>query len=298
MRFIGVDLAWSSRAGTGLCTIADGRVISSTRVTTDDEILAWLASHVSGDVLVAIDAPLIVRNSTGRRPCDQLISQCFGAHHASAHSANLGIQAFRDGVRGERVARALGLDIDPAFAPLTGVRRAIEVYPHPAIVALFDLPVTLKYKAKPNRTLATRSAALAALLGHLETLRGADPPVDVTIAPRWSAIVDAVTDPPSGAALSRVEDEIDAFVCAYVGLYYWTHGTTRCRVAGDLEGGYIVTPVNQQQGACIDARSSAGPRSDPASTVERREPAGSSVTTRDVEKLPISWRFTDFRRRS
>ena len=161
MRFIGVDLAWSSRAGTGLCTIADGRVISSTRVTTDDEILAWLASHVSGDVLVAIDAPLIVRNSTGRRPCDQLISQCFGAHHASAHSANLGIQAFRDGVRGERVARALGLDIDPAFAPLTGVRRAIEVYPHPAIVALFDLPVTLKYKAKPGRTLQSRAALMS-----------------------------------------------------------------------------------------------------------------------------------------
>jgi predicted RNase H-like nuclease len=49
-----------------------------------------------------------------------------------------------------------------------------------------------------------------------------------------------------------VEDELDAFVCAYVAAYYWTHGTRRCRVVGDLESGYIVTPVSERQARCLD----------------------------------------------
>ena len=259
MQFIGVDLAWSSTGGTGLCAIEGGRVVASARLATDAEILAWVGPRAGADVVVAIDAPLVVRNAAGRRACDRIVSQCFGAHHASAHSVNLGIHAFREGVRADRISRKLDLDIDPEFEPLTRVRRAIEVYPHPAIVALFELPVTLKYKAKPNRTIPMRSAALLELLRHLERLMDADPQVDVTAAPRWDELVATVSEPPSGAALSRAEDEIDAFVCAYVGLYYWTHGKSRCRVAGDVESGYIVTPVNERQAICLDARAAAMP---------------------------------------
>jgi predicted RNase H-like nuclease len=108
--FVGVDLAWTPSGGTGLCLIRDGRAVESTRVSSDHEILAWLEPRVVGDALVAIDAPLIVRNLTGRRPCDQLISHCFGA---STHSANLGLDSFRNGVRGERIAAALRLNPDP-----------------------------------------------------------------------------------------------------------------------------------------------------------------------------------------
>jgi hypothetical protein len=51
---------------------------------------------------------------------------------------------------------------------------------------------------------------------------------------------------------ARLEDEIDAYVCAYTALYYWTHGTSRCRIAGDTDSGYILTPVTQSQAACLD----------------------------------------------
>jgi predicted RNase H-like nuclease len=97
-----------------------------------------------------------VRNESGRRPAEQAISRCFGAYHASAHSTNLGLPSFRERVRGERFARALGLDVDPYFPTRVPLRRAIEVYPHTAIVALFELASTLKYKAKPGRTLTGR----------------------------------------------------------------------------------------------------------------------------------------------
>ena len=252
MKFVGVDLAWSLSGGTGLCCIENGHVIASTRVSSDDEIVEWLRPHVESDVLVAIDAPLILRNETGRRPCEQLISRCFGAQHASTHSANLGLPAFAGGVRAESLALTLGLDVDPEFEPRTSVRRAIEVYPHPAIVALFDHPVTLKYKAKPGRSSESRIAELSSLVHLMEGLVDAEPALEVRSAPRWEALKSAVSEPRSMSDLSRVEDEIDAVVCAYIALYYWWHGTERCRVAGDTVHGYIVTPVNDVHAACID----------------------------------------------
>lgn len=263
MRFIGVDLAWTTSGGTGLCAIAEGQVIDSARVSTDEEIIRWLEPHLLDGVVVAIDAPLIVRNATGRRPCDQLISQCFGAQHASTHSANLGLDSFRGGVRGERIVAAVSLDLDPDFPPGSHIRRAIEVYPHPAIVALFGLPVTLKYKAKPGRTLDSRGTEMQALLGHLVGLAAGDPPVGVQAAPRWVMLERTVAAPASAAELSRIEDEVDAFVCAYIALYYWTHGTNRCRVAGDIDSGYIVTPVDEKHAACLDRLALSTPTATP-----------------------------------
>lgn len=251
MRFVGVDLAWGSRGRTGLCLVTDGKAVDSALLQSDDEIVAWLSPYVGEGCLVAIDAPLIISNQTGRRPCEQVISRCFGAQHAAAHSSNLGRPSFAAGVRGDRLARRLDLSIDPAFAPGTVVRRAIEVYPHPALVELFGLDTSLKYKAKRGRSLEARHRAFAALLDYLESLGDADPALDVSVSPRWGALQAGIASD-SGAALDRVEDELDAYICAYVALYYWTHGVGRNRVVGDLDTGYIVTPVMARQGACLD----------------------------------------------
>jgi hypothetical protein len=69
---------------------------------------------------------------------------------------------------------------------------------------------------------------------------------------RWSELRGEVLEPKTGAALARAEDEIDAYVCAYTALYYWAHGTSRCRIAGDADDGYIVTPVTPELAACFD----------------------------------------------
>jgi predicted RNase H-like nuclease len=256
VQFVGIDLAWGAAANTGLCLVDGEHVVDSAVAKTDAEILNWVRPHTDGDCVVAIDAPLIVRNQAGRRPCEQAISRRFGQHHASAHSSNLSLPAFIHGVRGERLTLKLGLDVDPHWKPRQSVQRAIEVYPHPAMVALFGIPLTLKYKAKSGRTLDSRRAAFIELLQHLEALRHADPPLDVRSSPRWAMLSQRVAQPASSADLDRSEDELDAYVCAYIALHYWTHGTSRCRVVGDLASGYIVTPVTAAQAVCLDAHAS------------------------------------------
>ena len=80
MRAIGVDLAWGANGRTGLCAAEAGRVLDSATVRTDDEIDAWISRWTAGarDVVVAIDAPLIVENDAGRRPCERVFCSAMG----------------------------------------------------------------------------------------------------------------------------------------------------------------------------------------------------------------------------
>jgi hypothetical protein len=43
---------------------------------------------------------------------------------------------------------------------------------------------------------------------------------------RWAALAREAAGQASASGLSRVEDEVDAFVCAYMALFFWTHGGT------------------------------------------------------------------------
>ena len=231
---------------------ADG-VVDSCRLWKLDEIVDWIRPRAKNDCLVAIDAPLIIENESHQRPCEKTISQCFGPYEAGAHSSNRSMPSFKSGGRANELAKQLNLDTNPHFDPGSLGRRAIEVYPHPALVALFGLPVSLKYKGGRHRTPETRRPEFATLTRLMESLSTHTPPaIDVRQSSRWADLKRRISDAPSGAALDRAEDELDAYVCAYVALYYWTHGLDRCRVVGDVATGYIVTPVSDAHAACLD----------------------------------------------
>jgi predicted RNase H-like nuclease len=252
---VGVDLAWGSKAWTGVAVVdAEGRLLVMDRVRTDDEIRDLAVAYLSGPVLVAIDAPVVVTNTVGRRHCEHLVSAAFGRFHAGAHPSNLSLPAFHHGPRGGRLAALLGLDVDPHFTARTPVRRAIEVYPHPATITLFGLDRVLPYKAKPGRTPQQRQAALTTLLRHVETLQDATPPLHVHDCCGWRSAVAAVSAAHTHAELNRWEDAVDAVLCAYIGLHRWWHGDSRSAVVGDVETGYIVVPVDDRTRPLLDGR--------------------------------------------
>ncbi len=239
MYFAGVDLAWGTRNPTGVAVVdSEGDLVSAGAVRDDDEIVAALRPYLHGDCVVGFDAPLVVNNPTGQRPAETALNRDFRRFEAGAHPANTGKPEFADGPRGARLAETLGLDMDPRSVT---VRRAIEVYPHAATVALFRLERTLKYKAKPGRTLERLKSELLLLMDGIERLADADVPLRVADHHDWVALRKQVTTAQRKSDLRRAEDPVDAVVCAYVALYS-QRCPARITIYGDLASGYIVTP--------------------------------------------------------
>jgi predicted RNase H-like nuclease/ppGpp synthetase/RelA/SpoT-type nucleotidyltranferase len=239
VHYVGVDLAWGDRKPTGLAVLDDGgRLLHVSTVRSDDEIGDALAAYVEGDCLVAIDAPLIVKNATGNRPAEAALNRDFARFDAGAHPSNTGKPEFRDGTRGGRLCSRFGLDLNPRSGR---PRRAIEVYPHPATISLFRLGRTLKYKQKPGRTVDELRSELTVLMGLVEGLSAADPPLEVS-GSNWAGLVTAVEAATRKSQLRVVEDQVDAVLCSYVALFADRRpGDTT--TYGDLEHGYIVTPA-------------------------------------------------------
>jgi predicted RNase H-like nuclease/ppGpp synthetase/RelA/SpoT-type nucleotidyltranferase len=239
--FIGVDLAWGERKPTGLAVLDPaGRLVHVSAAQSDEEILDALKPYTAGDCLVAIDAPLIVKNATGNRPAEAALNRDFARFDAGAHPVNTGKPEFSQAPRGARLAGALGLDLNPRSGR---ARRAIEVYPHPATVALFQLGRTLKYKNKPGRDRETLRSELLVLIGLIEGLAAAEPALDLDRAQSgWSHLVELVEAAERKSQLRVVEDQVDAVICAYVGLFA-TREPGRTTTYGDFDEGYIVTPT-------------------------------------------------------
>ena len=229
--FVGIDLAWGERNATGLAVVdASGQLVGSATVTKDDEIAAWLEASAPRPAVVAVDAPLIVPNLTGQRVPETLIGRAFGKYGASAHTSNKG-KAYFNPPRAETLARRFGWDTNPATSTGRGVPVCIEVYPHPALVGLFELPRRILYKKGRER-----QAGFEQLAACLETV----PELRLAQSTRWHAIRGVIASPRPGD-LNRIEDEIDAILCAHLA-WLWHHRPEALQVYGSVDVGYIVAP--------------------------------------------------------
>lgn len=230
---VGVDLAWSDRNATGVCVLDDaGRVVDEGLVMTDAEIVARIRRHASPAMTVAVDAPLLVPNREGRRPCENELARVYGARRAGPHSANRTLLVGSHGrIRGEDLARELAHD---RFAgPWSGGDRIVmEVFPHPALIEAFALPERLAYK---RGRVAERRTGLRRLHDLMARLVDVDPPL-------MADGID-ITDDMTGRELKAVEDLLDARVCAWVGLVWRRFGTDRVRLFGDPLTGHIAVPI-------------------------------------------------------
>ncbi len=248
MRFIGLDLAWSMRNATGAAVIEGeamaGRLIATQLLSNDDSVIQFVQMYAGTEpAIIAVDAPLIVPNITGRRPAEAAIGAVFARFQAGAHPANRQRLASNGVVRGEAlVARleALGFVHRADVEPHAPARQVLEVFPHPAMIALFNLDRTVKYKAKAGRSNEQRLAEFMryqSLLRSLETHEPALHSGDTLLHQDISTL--------TKARLKDYEDVLDGLMCAYIAHYLWHWGMTRARVFGTFEQGYITTPIPQ-----------------------------------------------------
>jgi predicted RNase H-like nuclease len=240
MYFVGLDLAWGERSPTGVAVVDDkGALVQVSAQTDDASILATIRPYVADDCVVGVDAPLIVTNPKGNRSCEAALNKDFAKFQAGAHPSNTGKPEFANGTRGGRLATATDLDLDP-FSPRP--RRALEVYPHAASVALFRLGRTLKYKDKKGRKLEKMQSELLRLMTLIEGLQDADVPLQVAGHDDWKHLRRSVETATRKSELRRAEDPIDAVLCAYVALYS-VRRPDDVTVYGDIDTGYILTPT-------------------------------------------------------
>jgi predicted RNase H-like nuclease len=236
MYFVGIDLAWGEKNHTGVAAVdSDGRLLHVGAAQDDASIEAAVAPYVKDECLVAIDAPLIVNNPTGFRECETALNRDFQRFEAGARPAYADKPEFKD-PRATRIATSLGLDMDPTSG---AGRRAIEVYPHPATIVLFELDKTLKYK---RGAFEDRQRELLRLMTLIEGLDQATPRLRVNHNVAWVELRRRVAAATRPVQLDRDEDPVDAVLCAYVALY-WYHRPEDVTVYGDFATGYIITPT-------------------------------------------------------
>ncbi|MEM6452623.1 MAG: DUF429 domain-containing protein [Cyanobacteria bacterium P01_D01_bin.105] len=236
MRFIGVDLGWQSGA-SGVCCLAwDAGALAIRaldRQETVEDVLLWLDEMAPADepAIIAVDAPTLIPNATGMRVPDRLAHKYFGKYHAGCYPANLGRPFAARLVKFGQDLEARGFVHAPTIEPKKAGRYQVEVFPHPAMVQLFNLPRILKYK---KGRLAERRVGLEGLRSHILThLPEQDPPL---------FIQDLPPIPETGKALKALEDKLDSIVCAYVAAHWWMWGRERNQVLGSCQDGYIVVP--------------------------------------------------------
>ena len=236
--FVGIDLAWVN-GRTGLAAVdAAGALVASTTVGTDDEIAEWLAALPGAVVVAALDAPLLVPNETGQRAAETAIARAYGTFKIGAHTANRGRPGMAE-PRAKVLAERFGWSPAPTHRGSVGWPVCIEVYPHPAMVALFALPERLTYKSK--FPLDVRQAAFTDLVAHLEGIAE----LRLAAHPRWTELAAAVRAARTQRELDAVEDELDGILCAHLA-WLWHERPGTLQVFPSLEeweDGYIVAPA-------------------------------------------------------
>jgi predicted RNase H-like nuclease len=246
MFFVGIDLAWSTKNGTGICVVGGneehGVVLSHKIVYSDSEILDFVNNAVSDNpALLAIDAPLTVPNESGRKVAEEVVGKLFRKYDAGAHPANRKRLSSWDGkIRGEELSRVLlkaDFAHDPYVKKFESGRKFFEVYPHPSMVVLFGLDRILRYKAKSHRDYEFRWSVFETYQQHLAHLKSAQPALDIP-----DTVLKANVRELRGQKLKDYEDDLDGIFCAYIAHYYWCHPEA-CEVLGSTTDGYIMTPI-------------------------------------------------------
>ncbi len=243
MKFIGIDFGWVSGA-SGLCCLQWQNqqldIVEIDIQTELEDVLAWLDRLVSAQesAIVAVDAPTLIPNQIGTRVPDRLSHKYFGKYHAGCYPANLNRPFAERTVGFGKSLEKRGFAHAANITPQKLGRYQIEVFPHPAIVHLFDLDRILKYKkgklSDKKRELKRLRSYIVELLPKLTPVLNVDSPV----------VIPKIANQFTGRQLKVVEDRLDAIICAYTAAYWWYWGQSNDKniVLGDETTGYIVVP--------------------------------------------------------
>jgi predicted RNase H-like nuclease len=246
--FLGVDLAWGDsvpgRPGneSGVVALdASGVILDAGWTRGVVETLAWVARVTAGqpNVLLFVDAPLLVENPGGQRLCETKVGQRYGRWKVSANTTNVHSPRLA-GVDLRKELEGAGWAYDDGWdGPPQQGRRLSECYPYTTLVGVERLGYDTerpRYKRKP-RTMPVaefrpgRAAACDELIARVAAMHDADPPLHLGSHPVTAVLVDDAS-PYADRAYKHREDLLDAAICAWTALLWHRHGSDACQVLG------------------------------------------------------------------
>ena len=270
MFHIGIDLAWAdtSRRKTNESGIVmldpAGNVAAADWTVGVDETMAWLDIHAPGDALLFVDAPLVVNNESGQRPCERQVGQRYARWQVSANSTNRKSPRLAGVELLSRLSACGWAYHDGLGGPPGGPGRFVsECYPYTTIVGAYELDYAKerpRYKRKPPRMPMVdfrplRNAECDELICRVARLKDADPPMDLLTHPETRRLV-AEKSPEKAKDYKHREDLLDAAICAWTAALWTRWGETRCQVLGRDEFptnrrcATIVAPARPEQRPC------------------------------------------------
>jgi len=211
------------------------RLVSTAHLRTHEDVLAWIARNRGRhQAILAVNAPIIVENSAGRRPCDDQLAQHFAKYQIDDHQVNI-VSAGHPRTMGRAMMR-MGFDPDPQAEG----DRVVETFTQPAQVLLFNLDRPVRLKHGP---IGARKDAVARYRELITVnLPEAVPPLESS--PTLRGLLERDLGALNGTRLGELEDKIDAVLCAYIAAYLDLRGPEDCAFLGDLYEGYVLLPTS------------------------------------------------------
>ena len=241
MIYVGIDLAWTNKRPSGLCILNDsGQILFwETALLEDSDIVAIIQKYDDGTLQIAIDAPLVVPNENGSRPCDRL----FRKHRVHGYALGIFVsnRAFLNKtygmIRGEILTQTLLNHFPQCNLTANPTNKAswiIETFPTALVYGLFPELTPIDHKVKHKKPYAHYQRDMRRLLLAIESIlrETMNRPTILDQVENWIAEINKKNH-------KHIEDAVDGFLCAY-GLYLMDKGHAEVVSFGDEENGFIV----------------------------------------------------------
>ncbi|MFC3901235.1 DUF429 domain-containing protein [Aliicoccus persicus] len=237
MRYIGIDLAWTIKNETGICVLDEyGNILLlSAEVYSNDEIINIIQDFYQYPTIVAIDAPIVVPNETGSRPAESALARDRIHNHRirAFHCSRSYLTKQYGSIRAEKIAQSLIDAMNFKIGYFEGEDCVVETFPTGIIAGLFPEHAPFKYKIKKGVNTQLAGEELIRLTSLFEE-NGLLNDLAINTKLKYSRTLH-----------KHLEDQIDAFLCAYTG-YSLQYKGTKVLIYGDYSNGFILLPLDEK----------------------------------------------------
>lgn len=196
-------------------------------------------------LLIAIDQPTIVENSSGSRPVEGVIRPLIGKLGSGVQPASRKKEVFGPNAPVRRFLNEIDVLQDPMIARVSQEGAyLIEVYPVLALAALepeiMEREQAARYNpTKPNFRVDDWKLVAKAVARHTDHF-------NLPTLSKWAKLAADTRWPSKGE-----QDMLDAAICLIVALQWRRAERESVAMIGDLDSGYMITPVSKSTKAVL-----------------------------------------------